>query len=255
MRNETTLIVENRKPLRTSIHQDLENRDFRAASAGDVRTARRLIRELRDELDVVVLDMDLEDPEFPDKIGTDIGLELLELKPKRPPEFLIFSGFSKIEYYLPTLKLGAAAYLHKQECSPEELIRHIRALKLRRALNLDRPYVQNQISRIIETSRSTVEVIARVCRELLEEPLSAFLGAPFTFLIKEKSGSHCCGGNAALPSVFDPTYDTIQALAFAEVRSGEPFILDANKVPNRNASPLATAANWQRKSHNAAAIS
>ena len=67
MRNETTLIVENRKPLRTSIHQDLENRDFRAASAGDVRTARRLIRELRDELDVVVLDMDLEDPEFPTK--------------------------------------------------------------------------------------------------------------------------------------------------------------------------------------------
>jgi hypothetical protein len=56
------------------------------------------------------------------------------------------------------------------------------------------------------------------------------LGTPFIFLLTEDDHTYCYAREADLPKSLD-LYETIQARVFTEVRSGNPVIVDADKMP------------------------
>ncbi len=237
MPDESIIVIEDHYQTRHSLQKALKMRGFQAESAGQVAAARELIAQHRNETAVLVLDMRLEDSQFPSITGADLGIELLaspELTQR--PEILIHSGYSEMSYYQLFLKLGAAAYLHKQDCSQDQLIRHIRALRLRRALSLDQPSTAAQIRKIAETSHTGAAAIESVCKNLLEGNFARYLGAPFIFLLTQGAITCCCGGDSGLPLDRHAIYETIQALVFAEVRSGEPFVIDSAMAPKSGSS-------------------
>lgn len=229
MNNGIILIVDDNNAQRLSLHQMLLYRGFEVESAGDVSTARSLIEQHRNNLGLLILDMRLEDPEFPDITGADLGIELKKARLDRPPEFLINSAYSDPGYYRLSLALGAAAYLHKKETDPKQLICHARALLLRRALkDAD---VMKQTQRISSESKDVTEIVARFCQEILAEKLKGTLGMPFVFLLTADDQTQCCVGSGLLPEGFDPTYEKVQAYAFGEVRAMKPVKLDTKQVP------------------------
>src|ERR1043165_5741503 len=111
MQKKTVVIVEDNESQRLALHTALERRGFRVKSAATVAEARKVIEELGEEIDVMVLDMRLEDPAEPDTTGADIGIALQDEHPTWLPEFLIHSAYALVNYYKLALRLGAAAYL------------------------------------------------------------------------------------------------------------------------------------------------
>src|SRR5262245_37778826 len=100
------LIVEDRKPLLKLLENQLQQCGFETYSASDVAEARQLAEQHWEELDVALLDMDLDDPNDPLTTGADIGMEFRRKKDGFPPESLIYSAKSQINYYRLALRLG-----------------------------------------------------------------------------------------------------------------------------------------------------
>lgn len=224
---KTILIVEDSDIQRQSLELGLSRRGFEVFSAGNVGEARRLITELASEpIDVVVLDMRLEDPAEPDTTGADVGIEIRSARPRWPPEFLIHSAFAEVDYYRLALRLGAAAYLSKTETKQEDLIRHVRALALRRGLSVERPGAAEQISSIASTSRDRLEAVKRFCTEVLTPEFASCLGAPFAILLTDEKGTQCCANNCDIPEGHLPLYSVLQALAQGRTNYSEPFVVD-----------------------------
>jgi DNA-binding NarL/FixJ family response regulator len=230
MSSATVLYVEDSEPQRLALHKALKQRGFRVEVAGDVKTARAQIDSLGENLDVLVLDMRLEDPEFPHLTGADVALEHFNPHTPWPPEFLIQSAFSEVDYYRLALKLGAAAYLPKAEFKQEQAIRHIRALAIRRDLSVKRPEIGKRIHEIVERSQRPLEAVGLFCQEVLIESLRYRLGAPFILLLTYAGKTLCFPVESELPAQ-SGVYETLQAMAFAEVRHLKPFILtEAEKI-------------------------
>lgn len=224
------LYVEDDETIRRSLVLDLQYRGFDAEGAPNVAAARRMIDQLGNEIDVMVLDMRLEDLQYPDITGADLGLEARQMIGKWPPEFLILSGFKKSEYYEAALKLDVAAYLVKGQVLPEDIIRHIRSLCLRRAMSFERIEMDEKIKKIAEASLNPAEAIAVFCRELLAPEMQACIGAPSVFLLTDEGGTQNCGGDANLPTGYNEAYAKVQALAQGTVNSSEPFVFNWNEV-------------------------
>src|SRR5258708_7247999 len=85
-------------------------------------------------------------------------------------------------------------HVEREECTQDQLIRHIRALALRRALSVERPDATEEIQRLAESSRDRSEAIIRFCKDVLAENFSACLGAPFIILFTENNRTRCCAG-------------------------------------------------------------
>ncbi len=232
MTQKTIMIVEDKKPQRLALQEALRMRGFHVESAGDVTAARDLAKKLQGQMDVLVLDMRLEDPKWPEITGADIGLEVLAAHRTWPPEFLINSAYSEVDYYKLALRLRVAAYIHKEkaDCPQDQIIRHIRALALRRALSVERPNAAEEIQNLAESSRDKSEAIIRFCKEVLAKNFSDCLGAPFAILFTDDKHTQCCASNADLPEGFHLAYDELQALALAEVSEVSPFVLDSKKL-------------------------
>jgi len=197
-REKRVLIVEDREVQRVALQIALENRGFSVYGAGTVATARATAQELRENLDVVVLDMRLEDPEDPEVTGADLGIEILSTPARWYPEFLIHSAFSEHFYYNLALRLGAAAYLSKVERSTE-LIHHIRALSLRSGLNPERLNLSGTFQRIAETSTSSLGAVISFCEEVLGPELHSCLGTPWALFVSNSEGTWCCAGQWSEP--------------------------------------------------------
>lgn len=224
------LVVEDDETIRNSLVLALKLRGFDAEGTPNVAASRNMIRQLRHKIDVMVLDMRLEDPDYPSITGADLGLEARKIIPKWPPEFLILSGFKQSEYYEAALKLDVAAYLVKSRVEPEDVIRHIRSLCLRRALSFEREEIDGKIGEIAESSLIPAEAVAGFCRKLLAPEMEACIGSPFVFLLTDDKGTQNCGGDADLPSGYDEAYAIVQALARSAVNDSDPFVFDKNEV-------------------------
>src|ERR1043165_5857904 len=150
MNKKSILIVEDDSAQRLPLVGTLLDRGFEVADAANGQEALEKARALGDRLDVVLLDMDLNDPNMN---GGQVGLKILAMHPDYPPEFLVASGKGDKVYYRLAIELDVAAYLEKP-ISLEEYARHIRALALRRGLNLARPQATQKIKEIATQSRS-----------------------------------------------------------------------------------------------------
>lgn len=240
-RKKTVLIIEDHEGQRLALQMALTRRGFRVASTGNVATARDLAEKLGKELDVMILDMRLEDPEAPNITGADLGIEVRSRQFSWPPEFLINSAYEEVDFYRLALRLGAAAYLRKEELDhrrlmrKEELdhyrlVRHVRVLSLRRALSIERPDSLDNIQRIAERSRSQSEAVTKFCQEVLAPEFASCLGAPFAILLTNSKGTWCCVSNIDLPEGPTTTYETLQALAQGKINLMEPFSLETSRL-------------------------
>lgn len=234
MNQRTVLIVEDDLSERNTLKADLALRKFSVEAAGDVATTRKFAKQFKGQLDVVVLDMNLKDRDFPYITGADLGLEILADYREWAPEFIINSKYESQEYYKLALQLRVAAYLHKakenQRIDNSSLIRHIRALSLRRALSVERPDATKEIHQIAASSRDRSEAMVKFCQEVLAKPFEKRLGAPFFLLLTENNRTQCCAGNADIPLGFDPAYDEIQSFSLAEGSDIAPLVLDEGKM-------------------------
>lgn len=231
MNGKTILIIEDREKQRQALQDALELRGFQVYSAGNVCDARSLMNAYQDVLDVMILDMRLEDPAHPEITGADLGLEVSKKRPVWPPEFLIQSAYSNVSYYELALRLRVAAYLNKETNNQQQVIRHVRALALRRSLSVERPDLARRIELIGETSRTQHEAVKQFCRQVLIPELTACLGSPFLLLLQDRGRTIACGGNAGTPAEADPAYELVQTLAIRESRAAGYFLFHAEKTP------------------------
>jgi DNA-binding NarL/FixJ family response regulator len=227
MNKKLVLNVEDDEALRLPLKGMLFDRGFDVRNAANVKQAREIAQEIGDLLDVVSLDMDLKDPRGIS--GGHVGLEILGSHPDYPPEFLVVSGEPDLAYYSLAIQLDVAAYLPKP-ISPEEHIRHIRALALRRGLSLARPKAAQRISRIASESRSLTDAVVHFCREILAPELESCLGAHFVILFNGERGTQVCATDTDLPDGPDPAYKQVQALALGEGNRSEPFVLKSSRL-------------------------
>lgn len=227
MSTKVVLIIEDIKEDRLALEAKLTMRGFEVHGAANVMDARDKSRELGDRLDVVSLDMDLKDPRG--VTGAHVGLEILGSRPDYPPEFLVASGKAEVVFYRLAMDLGVAAYLSKP-VSPNEHVRHIRALALRRALSLSRPLATKRIKDIATQSRTSTDAVINFCRDVLAPELRSCLGAPFVIFFSDNDGTQICAGDAELPVGPNPIYGTLQALALGEGNRADPFVLESSRL-------------------------
>lgn len=230
MRSKTVLIVEDSEAQRLTLQYVLERRGFAVYGAETVATARATAQELWENLDVVVLDMRLDDPQEPETTGADLGIEILSAPARWHPEFLIFSQYTRYDFYNLALRLGAAAYLLKSQNTVTEVIRHIRALSLRSGLNPERLSLSGALQRIAETSDSSVGAVISFCEEVLGPELDSCLGAPFALFVSNSQDTWCCTGDAPIPSGKANIYGVLCRLAETDVGNVQPFVIDAKAL-------------------------
>jgi ActR/RegA family two-component response regulator len=230
LNKKKVLIIEDFHRLRISLHEMLEACGFEVYSAGTVADGRRLAEQLWGKLDVAVLDMRLDDPNERQTTGADIGIEFHNSRKMFPPETLIYSIYAEINYYRLALKLGAAAYLSKLEDDIDDVVRYVRVLSLRRALNGENPKTAIAITRIAAQSKSPSEAIEIFCRQVLKPEFEACLGAPFMILFTAEGETQNCANSADLPLGNHHFYDTLQALAHGKGNVTEPFVLEVNEL-------------------------
>lgn len=230
MSKKKVLVVEDLEYMMNRLTKPLTNGGFEVHKASNAAEARRLAEEYWEQLAVVVLDMNLDDPEEPLTTGAEIGIEFRRKKDSFPPESLIYSIKSEINYYRLALKLGAAAYLLKEEVGEEIVVQHVRVLALRHSLNGENPKVAAEVARIAAHSRTQSEAILTFCRQVLKQEFEACLGVDFVILFTEENTTINCADNAGLPAGSDVFYNTLQALAHGKGNLTEPFILEADEL-------------------------
>src|ERR1041384_3787687 len=195
MKEKVVLIVENQPGLRTSYHDELKRRGFHPRSAGTVTEARAIVEEIGPLVDLAILDMRLHDLDEPNTTGADIGLELKRKSPHWPAEFLIRSQYAEVDYYKAALELGAAAYLSRLSTGIDDVVRHARALVLKRLLKIENPAVVEELNRIAATTKSIGQSVLSFCEYTLAPALSECLGAPYLLLLTDATGTQNCATN------------------------------------------------------------
>lgn len=226
MHKKNVTVIEDEEPKRRYLVRALERRGFRVRGAGTVSEARRVIRELGEATDVMVLDMRLDDPAEPATTGADIAIEARDENPLWMPEYLIVTAYPNItNYYQLALRLGAAAYLSRGEVTQEETVRHIRALALKRALRVERPSVMAALSSISQSTKNLSEAVTRFCREMLMEELNSCLGSPYVLLLTDERGTQNVATNIDLPTGYGASYAAIQSMAQAITKLSSPYVV------------------------------
>lgn len=233
MRKKTVMIVEDSEAQRLALHGALDRRGFEVRSAGTVAEATQLIEQLGEKIDVMVLDMRLEDPDAPDITGADIGIALQNQHPNWLPEFLIHSGWALVDYYRLALRLGAAAYLAKEDNGNlSAVIRHVRALALKRALRLERAQVAETLRSISESTRNLSAAVRKFCQDVLAGELDACLGAPYILLLTDENGTQNFATNTDLPTGYESLYTTLQAMAHGISNFASPYEISTDSLKN-----------------------
>ncbi len=229
------LIIEDEEPQRLALHDGLERRNFWVASAATVAAARILIAQETEPYDVVVIDMHLEKKggrqeaevmggDGKEVTGAHVGIEIKRKWPFWSPEFLISSAYTLAEYYRLALDLGVAAYLEKRHHDVRSVMRHVRALALRRGLSVERPQAVAEIRRLALTSRNNAEAVQRFCSQVLCRELGASLDTPFVVLLTDRSGTYGVGNRPNLPDGAFRAYAMVQALTHGKAAAAEPFV-------------------------------
>lgn len=198
----------------------LKTRGFNTLAARDSTEARERISSSKGDLDVAVLDMRLDESRDLLATGDQVGLTIREHQSDFPPEFIIYSGFSDFaDYYRRAVSLGVATYLEKGSTSPKDVIRHIRALALRRSLNIQNPQMMNDIEQVSQSANGLYLATSRFASETLSRKMNALLGVRVLLFLSEHSKNSLnktlpCGEDTQLPQRNLRIYDLIQKFVF-----------------------------------------
>lgn len=238
MDKKEVLVIEDEPGVRLSLCDGLKARGFKVYGAGTVAEARKLAEEHWEELAVMVLDMDLADPEAKDTTGADIGIEMRRKRwHTSSPEFIIYSRFEKPDYYRLAGKLRAVAYLKRTEYSDFDLYRHVKVLALSRALSSETAAMTNEINRIAAHSANTSEAILKFCQNILKpETENCLRHTPFVILLSDEKRTRNCAPEAAgLPEECDSLYPQLQDYVFGRKNMSDPFVFEAEQFTSKAA--------------------
>lgn len=235
----TVVIIEDREIQRETLKKLLKRRGFNVEAAGDVESARKLLKSFAGTISVMVLDNRLEDTEHPEITGPDLAIEFVEnRKQKWRPECLILSAHAKVEYYKLALKLGAAAYLEKEtDQAFESTIRHVRALQLRHEFSIENPETEVIMRLLVRKSKSREDVVTRFCKEVMVPKFKEYLGTPFALFLSRDNQVRFSGGDFTGTgySLFDgkpsPAFEKMQALALWDLQDGRVSTLNLASAP------------------------
>lgn len=185
------LIIEDDKTTSLSLEIQLEKRGFEVKSFASSQQTRNALRGGEDHFDVAVLDMRLSDSDPNATTGAQLGLELKKTL-KNPPEFLIYSGHAKLDYFRQAYELLAAHYLDKGDpenptISTADVALHVAGLALRRRLQFMRPTSRESIADLARKGGSPEEVTFRFCNELLMPQIKATIKLPTTLVMRRQS--------------------------------------------------------------------
>lgn len=206
-------IVENQKHQREALQMMLEGPGMQVYTAAKVAEAYQLIEELGDDLDVLVLDMSLADPEARNVTGADIAIRAREQHPDWTPERLIITAYPTAVNYRLALSLGVAAFLSKGEAVDEDFVRYIRVLALRRALRADRLQVTQALTSMSASVKTLSAAVEKFCSEILAWELDACLAAPYLLLLTDEGGTRNVATNTDLATGHARLYDDLQDIA------------------------------------------
>jgi len=248
MSTKKVLFIEDRIADRRALYEMMRVRGFDVFCAESIDHARALAENHWEEIDVAVLDMRLE--LYPDAVGdnshmtgADIGIEVKLKKNCFPPEIIINSVYSELDYYRLALKLGVAAYLSKlDENNVLDVVRHVKILALRHALNGENPRTAKRIARIASQSQSPSDAVLRFCQEILKPEIESCLEVPFVILFSNGDKTVNCANNSDLPAGPHHLYHTLQALTHGMGSPTSPFVLEADKLNIENSDDAATRA-------------
>lgn len=215
--------------------QGLLEMKFQVHTATNVEESRRLAECLWKDLDVVIVDMVLNkhDPLAP--TGADIIIDVKRRMGSFAPEILIYSSKNQIDFYRTSLKLGVAAYLLKESADVRMVSRHVRALALRRALNVENPALAPELNRLVVQSPTKEEALQHFCQGILKRELEACLGAKFIVLFTANGQTWNCASSSTevlLSTGSNTFYDHVQALAHGKGNFTEPFVLQSAELGN-----------------------
>lgn len=227
-------IVENQKHQREALQMMLEGPGIEVYTAARVAEAYSLIEELGDDLDVLVLDMSLADPEARNVTGADIAIRSRDLHPDWTPERLIITAYPTAVNYRLALRLGVAAFLSKGEALDEDFVRYIRVLALRRSLRADRPHVTQTLSSVSASAKTLSGAVGKFCREMLSLELSACLATPYLLLLTDEGGTRNVATNTVISTGYAPLYDDVQKIAHGITKFKGPYVTlepDADILP------------------------
>lgn len=214
------LYVEDNEAERRSLKELLCLHGFDVEVAAGVAEARTIEQRLGDAISVVVLDMELGEA----TTGAHVGIEIKNRRPASPPEFAIRTAFRTPDYLELSLRLGAAAYLVKSRDDGQRVVRVVRALALRHALDAWRREVSGAFA-IADGAPSRLDAAEGFCRRVLYEILATLLGVTFILLLTSDGRTHVIGdAHASGPK---EAYEKLQAFTYGDTGRVEPFVLDA----------------------------
>lgn len=224
-------VVEDHAEQRRAVRTALTDWGFEVYTAKTVAEARKIADCQWKELDVAVLDMRLEDPEEPHMTGADIAIKYSK-ENETSPECIIFSAYAEPEYYKLAMELGAVSYLDKAKFNIFDLIHHVKAVALRKALSIENQETIRKIIRIITHSSDRMHAVKMFCQKVFAPELKICLGTPFFLILSSDKHSELCAGNVNLPKISNKIYRTLQSIAQAEASNAEPIPLDLNRLYN-----------------------
>jgi CheY-like chemotaxis protein len=223
MGQKTVGIVDDVEDEIRPLHQMLTSRKFKVLTATTVAAAHKVISESGEQMDVMVLDMQLDEP---DMTGAEVAIQARARHPHWTPEFLIQTAYEGREnYYKQALRLGAVAYLKKNDVDVEDIVRYVRVLALKRSLRLDRPRVMEVMGSISESTVNLSEAVRRFGRELLAEELASCLDVPYVLLLSDARGTQNLATNTRLPATYTSLYGAVQTMAHGDSAYSLPYAI------------------------------
>jgi DNA-binding NarL/FixJ family response regulator len=233
MPTKTVLIVEDHAQQRIALQERLRSRGFHAEGAGTVAEAYSVIERFGEEIEVMVLDMVLDDPNRPGITGADIGIHVRDSHPEWMTESIISTvHYEEVDYYRLAIRLGAAAYLSKYETKVVDVVRHVRALALRRSLRLRRPKMVETLKFISLSTPSPADAMEKFCRNVLAAEFDTCLGASYFLLLTDDRGTQCVVNNCNLSNGFAKLFEAVQSMAQGKTNRSLPHKISPSELVN-----------------------
>lgn len=227
------LVVENEKGTAEALVRRLQHRGFHATSVSDVAQTRELLSNPREQFDVAILDMVLEDPADKSATGVKLGYEIREAQHELPPEFVVYSAHIQTAYYDAALQLGIAAYIKKGTKDDADIITHVSSLALRRGLSPLHPEIGRKIERIAEEDNDVITAVGELCTQVIKPEIDVSLGVPSIFLLSDRKGTRNLIADDVMPGDSGNAYEQIQNGIFDRNNNTDPFVFELGKLVER----------------------
>ncbi len=220
---KNVVVVENDPTILTSLKVMFRQHGFNTSGVPDREGMLELFKE-KQEFDVAVLDINLEGQQSHATTGLDIGQEIIESQPDLPPQRIVYSGHTDLDYYKAAAQMGVDDYIEKTAPDREKiLVSRVRTSSLIRSLSPVRLAISDKLGGIAEKDFDPLTAIEHVCLQVIAPEVAACLGVPCVFLLSDRNGTRIVvpgGGGSGEPA---EAFEFIQDKIF-DAGNNDPFI-------------------------------